>query len=306
MRLAVKTVASEHLVLDGDEWLELASSITDIAEPSTGLTALEQLLSSAFAKVGDEVGEGAYSPGMAPPTDEAELVVDVLWHLLGNEDAFVRWNCASAIYSLAQLGFHEELQGLIDRIGSPSGERFLSENHQHAFYNAEQWLLIGLARATLIEPSKLSQLASTQEDLFHAPSTHILSKVLIARCLNNLWKGTDNESRLLDIWTTVNVPPHGYVENDARPAHSEPRQKFHFDYDFNKYNVAGLARLFGVSEDEASDAIANAVQLNWPDAKNMSYFAGHERYHRRQENRYETFREHVQRHSLLRAATEMF
>lgn len=305
VRLAVKSVANEHLVLDGDEWLELASSITSIAAPSTALTALEQLLSSALAKVGDEVGEGAYHSGMAPPTDEAELVVDVFWHLLGNEDAFIRWNCARAIHSLVELGLHKELNGLIDRIGNSSGERLRSESHQHAFWNAEQWLLIGLARATLFEPSKLSQLAPKLERLFHAPSTHILSKVLIARCLNNLWKGTDDESKLLGIWTTVNVPPHGYVENDAWPAHSEPRQKFRFDYDFNKYQISGLARLFGISEGEASDAIAEAIQQKWPDAKNMSYFSGQERYRRRQENRYETFREHVQRHALLNAATQM-
>ena len=249
--MAVKSVANEHLVLDGDEWLELASSITSIAAPSTALTALEQLLSSALAKVGDEVGEGAYHSGMAPPTDEVELVVDVFWHLLGNEDAFIRWNCARAIHSLVELGLHEELNGLIDRIGVSSGERLRSEGHQHAFWNAEQWLLIGLARATLFEPSKLSQLASKLEKLFHAPSTHILSKVLIARCLNNLWKGTVDERKLPDIWTAVNVPPHGYVENDGWPAHSEPKLKFQFDYDFNKYQISGLAHLFGISEGEA-------------------------------------------------------
>ena len=298
VRLAVKSVANEHLVLDGDEWLELTSSVTSIAEPSTALKALEQLLSSSLANVGDEVGEGAYHSGMAPPTDEAELVVDVFWHLLGNEDAFIRWNCARAIHSLVELGLHKELNGLIDRIGNSSGDRLRSENHQHAFWNAEQWLLIGLARATLFEPSKLSQLAPKLEELFHAQSTHILSKVLIARCLNNLWKGTDDESKLLGIWTTVNVPPHGYVENDAWPSHSEPKQNFRFDYDFDKYQVAGLAHLFGISEGEASDAIAEAVQQKWPDAKNMSYFSGQERYRRRQENRYETFREHVQRHAL--------
>ncbi|WP_374425097.1 hypothetical protein [Paracoccus sp. (in: a-proteobacteria)] len=305
VQLAVKSVANEHLVLDGNEWLELASSITSIAAPSTALKALEQLLSSSLTKVGDEVGEGAHHSGIAPPTDETELVVDVFWHLLGNNDAFTRWNCARAIHSLVEFGLHEEINGLVDRIGSSSGERLRTKGHQHAFWNAEQWLLIGLARATLFEPSKLSQLASKLETLFDSPSTHILSKVLIARCLSNLWKGTDDESKLLGVRTTVNVPPHGYVETDARPAHSEPKQKFQFDYDFNKYQVSRLACLFGISEGQASDAIAEAVQKKWPDARNMGYFPGQERYHLRQESRYETFREHVQRHALLSAATQM-
>lgn len=305
MRIVVKVVAGEHLILDGDEWLELASSIAGVADDSTGLTALEQLLTGPMAKVGDEIGEGPYHDALSPPTDETELVADVFWHLLGNEDAFVRWNSARSVLSLVELGLNAELNAVFDRIGTPSGGRLRSEHHQHAFYNAEQWFLIGLARATHFEPSKLSMFGPRLEALFYCPNAHVLSKVLIARCLTNLWKETVEEDKLLDIWAAINIPAAGYVTSENWPDHTEPKSEFRFDYDFKKNQIADLARLFGISLGEASDAVSDAVRKQWPDAEDMGYFHVEERYHRSQPNRHESFREQVQRHALLKAATAM-
>lgn len=303
--LAARTVANERLILGGDEWLELASCISEVAEASAGLAALELLLKSPLANVGDEIGEGAYHDGLAPPTDEVELVADVFWHVLGNEDAFVRWNSARGILALAQLGLFSELDTLLERVGAPSSSRLQTENHRHAYFNAEQWLLIGLARATRFEAAKLSSLAPKLENLFHSPRTHVLSKVLIARSLSNIWRGTSEEHKALGLWTAINVPPQRYTINDSWPAPREPNRSYRFDYDFNKSKVSDLARLFGISNGEASDAIFDVVQNEWPGAEDMDYFPGHERFYHHRTNRYETFREHVQRHALLKAATEI-
>jgi len=194
---------------------------------------------------------------------------------------------------------------VFDKIGTPSGGRLHSENRQHAFYNAEQWFLIGFARATHFEPSKLSMFAPRLEALFYCPNTHVLSKVLIARCLMNLWKETDEEDKLLDIWADINIPAAGYVTSENWPNHTEPKSEFHFDYDFTKYQIDDLARLFGISKGEASDAVSDAVRRQWPDVEDMGYFEVEGGYHRYQQNRYESFREHVQRHALLNAATAM-
>jgi len=49
---------------------------------------------------------------------------------------------------------------------------------------------------------------------------------------------------------------------------------FNFDYEFNKYSLPDLARLFGISDNEASDSIAEEVLKRWPDATSMSDFPG--------------------------------
>jgi hypothetical protein len=70
-----------------------------------------------------------------------------------------------------------------------------------------------------------------------------------------------------------------------------------------KSEVPSLARLFWISEGQSADAIAAEIERLWPQAKDMDFFPGHDRYHR--SDRYEFYREHVQKHGMLSAATTL-
>ena len=302
LQQVVNTVAREHLELTGNDWLGLSNCLCKIAAPSTGLTALEDLLSGPFANIADEIGEGIYKQEFKAPTSETEFVTDIFWHLLGNIDTFVRWNTARAILTLTELELFDEIESLLDRIGSNKNPRLISKQIEHSSLNATQWLFIGLARATHYQPQKLKFLTPKLNKLFDSNNLHIINKILLTRCLKNLHAQSVEIDKTM---TELLTPPMGCIEANDRPPFEKPKLNFRFDYDFEKNEISNLASLFNISKGEASDSISNEILKDWPDASDMNYFTGEYAYPRGTDEKTESYREHIQRHALLLAATKL-
>ena len=302
LQTVLETVATERLELGGDEWLQLATSLSSHTDPSAALRAFEDLLSSSAANIGDEVGEGAYRATFAAKSDQGDVIADIIWHLLGDSDAFVRWSAARSLKGLLDVGLIEDVGRLLDRFDSANNPSLSSEGHHFSVLNAQQWLLMGLARATLHHGEKLEPLKVRIEELAMRPDLHVLNKLHLARCLKNM-EGGSTSSEVAELWAEVQTPLHGIVERDGWPENRERRFDFGFDYEFDKYKVSDLGELFWISKNEANDLIAEEVMKRWPHARNMSDFSG--KYQYREEGRFESYRGHIQRHARLWAATKL-
>ncbi len=305
LQTVLETIAKERVELGGDEWLQITTSLSCYTKPSTALAAFEELLSSSAAKVGDEVGEGAYRDAFAGKADEVDVIADVLWHLLGDSDAFVRWSAARSLSSMLDLGLTEDVGRLFDRFDVDEISSLLSDEHHFAFLNAQQWLLMGLARAALHHGDKLMPLKPKIVELAERDDLHALNKLHLARCLRHIEGGKPMSPELTQLWNEVWIPPHGIVERDGSPNNQDRRTNFDFDYEFDQHKVTGLARLFWISKNEASDCIADEVIKRWPGSKSMSDFPGGIQYRHDDDDRFETYREHIQRHARLHAATTL-
>lgn len=303
LQTVLETIAKERLELGGDEWLQIATSLSGHTDPSAALDAFEALLSSSAAKVGDEIGEGIYRAVFAGKIDEAEVVADIVWHLLGDSDAFVRWSAARSLKGMVDVGLIEDVGRLLDRFDANENPSLASDEHHFAFLNAQQWLLMGLARATLHHGEKLKVLKLRIEALSKRADLHVLNKLHLARCLRNIEGDKSTSPELAQLWSEVRTPAHGTIECKGWPANRDRRIDFNFDYEFDKHMVSDLGRLFWISKNEASDFIADEVIKRWPDSKSMSDFPGGVRY--RGDDRFETYREHIQRHARLHAATTL-
>ncbi|MCD1628095.1 hypothetical protein K7H22_19050 [Seohaeicola saemankumensis] len=303
MQTVLETIAKERLELGGDEWLQLATTLSCHTDPSTALEAFENLLSSSAAKVGDEIGEGVYRTAFAGNFEESDVIADILWHLLGDSDAFVRWNAARSIKGMLDVGLIEDVERLLDRFDVVENPSLVSDEHHFAFLNAQQWLLMGLARAALHHGERLKPLQSRIAALSERTDLHAINKFHLARCIAHIEGGDSMGSELAALWAEIRIPQHGIVERNGLPKHEERRIDFGFEYEFDKYKVADLGRLFGISKNEASDYIAEEVIKRWPLMKNMSDFPGRVRY--RGDERFETYPEHIQKHARLYAATSL-
>jgi hypothetical protein len=303
LQTVLETIAKERLQLGGDEWLQLATSLSCQTDSSTALEAFEGLLSSSAAKIGDEIGEGMYRAAFAGKSDESNVLADVIWHMLGDSDAFVRWSAARSLKGMLDIGLTEDIGCLLDRFDTYENPSLASEHHYFAFLNAQQWLLMGLARAALHQGEKLKPLKSRIETLAKRTDLHVLNKLHLARCLKNIDGSKYMSPELAKLWTEVQSPLHGIVERDGWPANTDRRFDFGFGYEFDDYKVSELGSLFGISKNEANDFIAEEVIKRWPDVKSMSDFPGLLRY--RGEERFETYPEHIQRHARLYAATAL-
>lgn len=301
IRLVIRTIVAERLELDGNEWLQLAMTLCKQTSPLAARQALEDLLSGPAAGIADDTGEGPYLPAFHIE-DECALISGIVWHLLGNQDAYVRWAVARSLSAFVDLGLVDELNSLIDLFDQTDVPALVSSNHKLSFQNSQQWLLMGLARAALIHGDKLAGLKPRLINLAARPDLHILHKRHILRCLVNLGsEDKDIESLLHEVM----VDPNGISIKTGWPEHVDAKSGFTFDYEFTKYEVESLARLFGISEGQSTDAIASEVTQRWPGAKDMDFFPGYDGFERDNSDRYESFRDHVQKHALLSAATTL-
>ncbi len=305
LNLVFDTVAREKLELSGDEWLQLATSLCQLASDKVNREALEDLLSGPAAQIGDEVGEGAFKDSFVPSDNQSTMIAEITWHLLGNEDAFVRWRVARCITGLADLGLNAELSALLDCYDRTQVAALTSEGLSASFLNAQQWLLMGLARACLHHGKALDYLKEPLERLVRREDIHAVNKIHIIRCLQHISGSQRPSPEISKLWEKVYTPAKGYEERGAWPKAVESKSGFHFDYEFNKHEVSGFARLFGICEAEAVDKIADEVQRRWPEARDMEFFSGHVRYRRSHADRHESYRESVQKHAMLGAATKL-
>jgi len=306
LELILKKVAINELVLDGDEWLQLGTSLCDIVSSDIALESFDKLLSGKASRFADEIGEGSYREEFATAQQEPSFLADIFWHLLGDEDAYVRWSVARSISTAVELGLHQDLELLLDRFDIREVPTLGSSNRLLPFQNSQEWLLIGLARAAKRHGSSLAFLRSKLILLGKRDDIHVIHKGHIARCLENIGNVDASDNAFESLRTQIDISPKGILKTDEWPEHSKATSEFVFDYEFNKADINSLARLFGLAPGVVADLLADEITSRWPDAKDMSYFPGQQRYRRESDDRYEYFREHVQRHALFSAATKLF
>jgi hypothetical protein len=202
------------------------------------------------------------------------------------------------------LGLNDDLGLLLDRFDQRSIRILASADRELSFQNSQQWLLMGLARAALLHGQTMEALRPKILALAKRGDLHVIHKVHIARCLEHL----DNGAHSTDLGTLLNEiskPPLGIVVKDDHPPAITSTSSFHFGYDFTKYEITALARLFNIPTAEAEDAIAAEITRLWPEASSLDFFSSRLRYDWELRDRYEFYQEHVQKHALLSAATSL-
>ena len=305
LRLVLRKVAADEVELDGNEWLQLATALCDITSGQAGLDALELLLSGPASRIADVIGEGPLRPEQAIGQTEGEFFADVIWHLLGEDDAYLRWTVARGLNTLVELGLYGDIATLLDRFDQRDVAALASADRKLSFQNSQQWLLMGLARAALRHGQAMGGLRPQLLALARRTDLHVVNKVHIARCLEHMSVGSVHDPDLDRLLQQINQPPSGIVASNAYPLDVKPTSGFHFDHDFAKSEIGNLARLFNIAPGTVVDAMAAEITRRWPLATSMDFFAGRERYEWDRDDRYELYREQIQRHALLHAATSL-
>lgn len=305
LRLVLRKVVAEEVELDGNEWLQLATALCDVTSGRAGLDALELFLSGSASRIADEIGEGAFRPEQAVGSDELAVFVDVIWHLLGDDDSYLRWSVAKGLSTLVELGLDEELGLLLERFNQREIPALASADRGLPFQNSQQWLLMGLARVALRHGRTIAGLRRPLLALAEQSDLHIIDKVHIVRCLRNIGYDGSRDIELEALLDHVDQPPCGIEVSDVYSGGTKATSNFRFDYEFAKTEISSAARLFNVGKATVVDAMATEITRRWPEATSLDDFPGRQRYEWERGDRYETYREHVQRHALLSAVTSL-
>lgn len=259
--------------LGGNAWLalaaRLAASVSDIAIAD----GLERFLSNTGEKLPVEVGDGPWGERFSVlDDDEAALAAGLIWAKLGDPDATMRWRAAHAVRRTAEFGNFEVINRLIERFDSGSALPFSDTKLPFYMMHAQLWLLIALGRvakdcADALAPRRLF----FERIAFSTEFPHVAMRSFAIDVLREIAQILDPDERdsLLAKLASANQSPYphdprsDYTEFHyiSRPE-SSPRSNnaFHLDYEFNKYQVARLCRVFACFGWEVEDQINTWVR----------------------------------------------
>lgn len=264
----VAALRSNANSLGGNAWLALAARLAADASASAIAEGLERYLANTDEKLPSEVGDGPWDARFKVPSDEATFVAGLVWARLGHPSAAMRWRASHAVRRLVVVGRFDVIEGLIERFGSASSLPFGDAKLPFYLMHAQLWLLIALSRVAKDAASAIaSHRAFFERIAFSAEFPHVVMRAFAIDILRELAHVLPPEERgvLIAKLGTANqsaVPPapradyreFRYIPRpDVSP---RPEDGFRLDYDFNKYQVERLCRVFACPGWEVEDRIS--------------------------------------------------
>lgn len=257
---------------EGNAWLALAARLAADVSNEAISQGLERFLAASAEKLPSEVGDGPWSSALAVPTDETDLIVGLLWARLGHPVAGMRWRAAHAVRRLAETGRYDILGKLIERFSAATASPFIDAKLPFYPLHSRLWLLIVLARIAKDSPASVVQHRHFLERIaVSVDFPHVVMRSFAKDALGVIAPALEpaEKAQVLALIASTNVSPHpqaprgDYTELRylSRPdASPRPDNPFDLDYDFNKYQVEGLCRVFGCPDWEIEDRIGRWVR----------------------------------------------
>ena len=315
----IKIFARLDNPVSGAIWLAFASFICPRADEGHGQPALKRLLGSDAAKLADNVVDGDWKNGLYPENNITSIATGFVWRMLGAPTAESRWRAAHSIRCFARFGRWEIVDSLVEHINSKTAGAFQASELEFYYLHARLWMLIALARIALDYPAEISKYKdvllsiATEKNDPHVLMRHFAARALLS-CIDagNL----DLPTRIVRRLRNADLSPHPRLKGklrdrgnfyQGRPASvPEPKYVFHLDYDFRKYEVDGLGRIFGISCWEVADMMSAIVEKLDPTISNMYEPGGRESRARSSlSTRYHTYGQQLGWHALFFAAGKL-
>lgn len=258
--------------LGGNAWLALAARLAPDVSGVAIAEGLERFLASTSEKLPLEVGDGPWDARFAVPADEAALVAGFIWCRLGHPIAAMRWRAAHAVRCLAQVGRFDVIEKLIDCFRSTANLPFSDAKLPFYVMHAQLWLLISLARVAKDFPLALARHHKFfQEVALSTEFPHVVMRAFAICALRELASSLPPQERkpLNARLAGANQSPYPHAPRSGysdflyarRPDTSPPSDdQFHLDYDFNKYHVERLCRVFACPGWEIDDCLTKWVR----------------------------------------------
>lgn len=277
----LKATPGQNLEVSSDFWMACAIELARTASASAIGDALGRYAEHSTESLPDTIGDGPWTRTFSTTDGEDTIVADLLWMRLGAPDAASRWRAAHSIRRLVALGETRFLDALIAGIDRTSAGAFQDQSLPFFHLHARLWLLIAIARlasdapATVLHHRSALEAIATSESFPHVLCRHFAILALRALVLSGsipdpdtylAWLETLNVPAMPRVPQTGHRPGFYDMRPDDRPEHPFP---FRFDYDFDKYQVDPLGRLFGLPKWDIEDAATNWIRRYDAEVKTM-------------------------------------
>ncbi len=283
----IEATTTRDLDTAATTWLNLASLLVVRADRKAPRGALERLLDSGAARLADEVGDGAWTPALDAGSDPSAIVAGLVWFCLGSPQAADRWRAAHAVRTLARFGRWQAIDAMFDRFDAPDAGAVQDPRLPFFIMHSRQWFLLAIARIAIDFPAEITRHAKKLEAIaFDEAFPHVALREAARRTLLACLTGdTSNAAEALR--RRLNgIHVSGFASSDS-PANDsrdfdwnrpedlpEPKPPFHFDYDFDKYQLAGVGDIFGLPKWRVGDQCVGWIRKWDPKIEHMYDFGG--------------------------------
>lgn len=259
---------------DSDRLFSLVGLLVIKLSEDEALEALKFGLGLFTSVLEDRDGDGPWSSGLLPPTDIKASLAGYIWATLAAPESVLRWEGSHVVLGLVSLGRHDVLSHVVkfatERIGGPFVDAKLPFYDLHAL----QWLLIGIARATIDFPSVLAPFASQICDWALKDQSHVLIRQFAARAAltlmdNGMLVDKDNlKTRLTRInvsdFPVVESKSYNYIRSKKKVVSTENDvDRYYFGIDFGPYWFTPLGSVFALSQDEIETEALKVIRTDF-------------------------------------------
>ena len=279
--LVVKRLGPDAVDFSGEDWLSLSAEVAPAVSQEALGAGLEHVLNRVADTIPDEIGDGPWRDAFHGSSDEVESVAALLWMRLGHPHAAMRWRATHALYELARFDRFDVIDAVVDRFDGDGGA--YSEPGLPLFVlNSKLWLLLGLGRIARDYPDHLAKHRAFLKGValssdFPHPAIREAALVALRHTLQAVSKAERaSEERAIHKANRSPFPPFKgkrfYFDSHDMPPEGErdPDDNFHFDYDFQKYQVTPVARLFREEPWKIRRRILEIVREHDPAIRSMS------------------------------------
>nr|WP_199749767.1 NACHT domain-containing protein [Corallococcus sp. AB038B] len=253
--------------LGAAELFQMVDSIAALMSPNDADAALGFGLDLMEGVLKPEDGDGPWRPELQPPQSLAVALAGYVWAGLGSPEASVRWECAHVTRSLVELDWGEILDALLSLEKSRAAEPFVDRRLDFYIWHARQWLLVGLARGAIENPTALRRAVPLLESALR--ESHVLIREFAAqglRALVNAGVMLRNNASDLDCPNRPHMAEVVYTswskEQDEFFAEQilTDDEKYAFGLDIGPYWLAPLGQVFGLSQQSIEKRVHEAIR----------------------------------------------
>lgn len=269
----LKSLGNQLAEFDSSQWIRFASFMAYSVSDEAIKKGLMRYVELKSGDVPEDFGDGAWSSDYAPQATDEKIVSTLIWNQLGSPYTALRWRAAHAVVRFAQFNRVDILENLIENFNAAKALPFHHPTFPFYADHARLWLLIALTKIARETPRALTPFTENLVDIAVACGDHCLQKHYSVQILEHL-RDKDKKFSYGDALEELKrqITPIGVVSKDHMTYHRADsyqgrtkgsailKTEFHFDYDFKKYEIDGLGRLFGIDTwkvaDDMSDIIA--------------------------------------------------
>ena len=273
--LAAAGESTEPLV--SNRMFELVALLATKLDHASAQETLDYGLDHFDEILKDTDGDGPWSEVLLPPRALSHAVAGYLWAGLGSPRDVVRWETAHAVLGLCALGGTDTVANLVAIAETTSGAvggggAFVDASLVFYRYNAVQWLMIALLRASIEHPAAVAPYLRLLTNVALAGETHVLVRELARRAAlaidDSIAGALDPHLRERLVLVNKSQFPPAIRKNyrsdeQVDDPTDDDDDKFYFGIDIGPYWFEPLARRFGVSLKSIERAARRVIREDW-------------------------------------------